>query len=105
MTLRAPIGMVAQWLIEPSWKMATSVVSPPMSTRATPSSRSSSESSASAVASGASTSSSISMPARWTHFERFCTLVDEAVTMWVSTSRRTALMPMGSRTPSCPSTT
>ncbi len=104
-TLRPPTGMVAACEMEPSWKMATSVVSPPRSTSATPSSRSSSLRTASEVASGVSTSSSISTPARCTHLLRFCTLVAEAVTMCVSTSSRTAVMPIGSRTPACPSTT
>ena len=50
------------------------------------------------------TSSSILTPAAATHLVRFWTAVAEAVTMWVSTSRRRALMPSGSLTPSWPST-
>ena len=75
-----------------------------MSATATPSSFSVSLRTASAEASELTTSSSILTPAAATHLDRFWTAVAEAVTMWVSTSRRSALIPSGSLTPSWPST-
>ena len=75
-----------------------------MSATATPSSFSVSVTTASAEASPLTTSSSILTPASWTHLVRFWTAVADAVTMCVSTSRRRALMPSGSLTPSWPST-
>ncbi len=75
-----------------------------MSATATPSSFSVSDSTASADASEFTTSSSIFTPAAATHLDRFCTAVADAVTMCVSTSRRSALIPSGSLTPSWPST-
>ena len=65
----------------------------PMSATATPSSFSVSDRTASADASESATSSSILTPAAATHLVRFWTAVADAVTMWVSTSRRRALMP------------
>ena len=57
LVIRSPaIGITAVWRIEPPVKMATSVVPAPMSTQATPSSRSSSVSTACAEASGLSMS-------------------------------------------------
>ena len=50
------------------------------------------------------TSSSILTPPAMTHLVRFWTAVAEAVTMWVSTSSRIALISSGSLTPSWPST-
>ena len=43
-------------------------------------------------------------PAELTHFVRFWSEVLAPATMWVSTSRRTALIPSGSLIPSWPST-
>ena len=76
----------------------------PMSATATPSSRSVSFATASAEARALTTSSSIFTPAWATHFMRFWIAVWGAVTMWVSTSSRRALIPSGSLTPSWPST-
>ncbi len=39
-------------------------------------------------------------PALFAHFTMFCALVTAAVTMWILASRRTPLMPSGSRMPS-----
>ena len=50
------------------------------------------------------TISSIWTPEVVTHLLRFWTDVAAPATMWVSTSRRTALMPSGSLIPSWPST-
>ena len=50
------------------------------------------------------TSSSGRTPAERTHLVRFCRAVAPPCTMWVVTSRRMALMPSGSLTPSWPST-
>ena len=80
------------------------MVPAPKSATATPSSFSVSLRTASAEASELTTSSSILTPAAATHLDRFWTAVADAVTMWVSTSRRRALMPSGSLTPSWPST-
>jgi hypothetical protein len=77
-TLRAPIWIVAQWRMEPSWNTATSVVSPPMSQRTTPSSRSSSVRTTSAVARGVEDQLVDLDPAFCTHFVRFVTLDDDA---------------------------
>jgi len=81
-----------------------SVVPPPMSARHTPSSRSSGPSVASAEASGSSTMSITLSPALFAHLTMFWALVTAAVTMWIFASRRTPLMPTGSRIPSCSST-
>ena len=83
---------------------ARSVVPAPMSATATPRSRSVSDSTASPDASDATTSSSTRTPACRTHLVRFWSAVADPWTMCVSTSRRTALMPRGSLTPSWPST-
>ena len=80
-----------------------SVVPPPMSTRHTPRSFSSSESTAMAEASGCRIRSSTSRPQRRTHFMMFCAADTAPVTMCTLTSRRTPLMPSGSRTSSWPS--
>ena len=89
----------------PRSKIAKSVVPPPMSTSATPSSFSSWVSTASLAASCSSTVSSTATPARFTHATMFC--VDEAlpVTTWTFTSRRVPVMPTGAPMPSCSSTT
>ena len=87
-------------MIAPSAKTARSVVPPPMSIRHTPSSRSSSARQASAEASGSSTMSITLSPALLAHFTMFWALVTAAVTMWILASRRTPLMPSGSRIPS-----
>jgi hypothetical protein len=71
----------------------------------TPSSRSSSNSTASAEARGWSTRSCTARPARFTERITFCTDVLAPDTMCTSTSRRTPLMPIGSRTQSWSSTT
>src|SRR4051794_2043275 len=103
-TLLPPTGRTEVWNGEPSAKSATSIVPAPRSATATPSSFSVSDRTASAEASESTTSSSIFTPAAATHFVRFCTAVAEADTMCVSTSRRSALIPSGSFTPSWPST-
>ena len=89
----------------PRSKIAKSVVPPPMSTSATPSSRSSGVSTASAAASCSSTVSATSTPARLTQATTFC--VDDAapVTMCTFTSRREPVMPTGAPMPSWSSTT
>ena len=92
------------WKGEPSTNSVRSIVPAPMSATATPRSRSVGDRTASAEARPAATSSSILTSAAVTHLVRFWTAVAEAVTMWVSTSRRTALMPSGFMTPSWPST-
>src|SRR6187401_1370589 len=103
-TLAPPTGSTRVWNGEPSWKRARSIVPAPMSATATPSSFSVSDRTASADASESTTSSSILTPAAATHLVRFWTAVADAVTMWVSTSSRSALIPSGSLTPSWPST-
>ena len=103
-TLLPPMGSTEVWRGEPSMYRARSVVPAPMSATATPSSRSVSESTASPEASDETTSSSMRTPAWRTHLVRFCSAVAEPWTMCVSTSRRMALMPRGSLTPSWPST-
>src|SRR5262245_367709 len=103
-TFAPPTGSTRVWNGEPSWNNARSIVPAPTSATATPSSFSVSLSTASAEASPSTTSSSILTPAADTHLVRFCTAVAEAVTMCVSTSRRRALIPSGSLTPSWPST-
>ena len=102
--LLPPTGRTRVWKGEPSWNRARSIVPAPMSATATPSSFSVSLRTASAEASELTTSSSILTPAAATHLDRFWTAVAEAVTMWVSTSSRSALIPSGSLTPSWPST-
>src|SRR3990172_466845 len=99
-----PTGRTLVWKGDPSLNIARSIVPAPMSAIATPSSFSVSEATASAAARAFATRSSIFTPAAATHLVRFWTAVAGAVTMWVSTSRRRALMPKGSLTPSCPST-
>src|SRR5262245_14258988 len=103
-TLLPPTGSTEVWNGEPSANSARSIVPAPMSATATPSSFSVSVRTASDEARPSATSSSIFTPASWTHLVRFCTAVADAVTMWVSTSSRSALMPSGSLTPSWPST-
>ncbi len=103
-TFAPPTGRTAVWNGEPSTKSVRSIVPAPMSATATPRSRSVGDRTASAEARPAATSSSILTSAAVMHFVRFWTAVAEAVTMCVSTSRRTALMPSGFITPSWPST-
>ena len=103
-TLLPPTGRTAVRNGEPSANIARAIVPAPMSATATPSSFSVSDRTASAEASPDATSSSILTPAAATHFERFWTAVAEPVTMWTSTSSRSALIPSGSLTPSWPST-
>ncbi len=88
----------------PRSKIAKSVVPPPMSTTATPSSRSSGVSTASAAAICSSTVSTTVTPARFTQAMRFCMDAAPPVTMWTLTSRRDAVMPTGSAMPSSSST-
>src|SRR5882672_1280400 len=97
------IGTTAVWRIAPSRNTAMSLVPPPMSTRHTPSSFSSSVNAASEEASGCRIRSFTSRPQRRTHFTMFCAADTAPVTMCTLTSRRTPLMPSGSRTPSWPS--
>ena len=82
-----------------------SVVPPPMSTSATPSSFSSAVSTASLAASCSSTDSCTLTPARLTQATMFCVVVAPPVTMWTLTSRRAPVMPTGSPMPSWSSTT
>ena len=76
---------------------------PPMSTAATPWSRSSSASAPSAEASEPSTISSSVTPAPSMHLVRFCTAETAPVTMCASASSRAPYMPTGSDTESLPS--
>ena len=82
-----------------------SVVPPPMSTSATPSSFSSGVSTASAAPICSTTVSMTPTPARFTHDTRFCVAVVALVTMWTLTSSRAPVMPTGAPMPSCSSTT
>ncbi len=103
-TLFPPIGRTTVRSGEPSANIARSIVPAPMSATATPRSFSVSDRTLSEEASAEATSSSIFTPAALTHFDRFWTAVAAALTMWTSTSSRSALMPSGSLTPSWPST-
>ena len=100
-----PSEMTAVCWMAPSWKMAMSVVPPPMSTRHTPSSFSSSERVASEEASGCSTMSATLRPVRWAHLTMFWAEETAPVTMCTLASRRTPLIPTGSLMPSWSSTT
>ena len=97
------IGITAVWRIAPFANTARSVVPPPMSIRQTPSSFSSSFSTAIAEASGCRITSLTVSPQRRTHLTMFSTADTAPVTMCTLTSRRTPLIPSGSRTPSWPS--
>ena len=77
-----------------------SVVPPPISTMATPRSRSSWLNTASLDASGWSTMSTTSRPARFTLLMMFCAEVTAPVITWTFTSSRFPDSPSGSRTPS-----
>src|SRR6266853_243952 len=85
--------------------MAMSVVPPPTSTSATPSSFSSSVSTDSLAASCSTTVSATVTPAMFTHATMFCVELWLPVTMWTLTSRRAPVMPTGAPIPSCSSTT
>ena len=85
--------------------MARSVVPPPTSTSATPSSFSSGVRQASAAASCVSTVSVTSSPARFTHVIVFWQAVEEQVMTWTFTSSRVPVIPVGSPIPSWSSTT
>ena len=85
--------------------MAMSVVPPPMSTSATPSSFSSSVNTDSLAASCSTTVSATLTPARFTHATMFWVELWLPVTMWTFTSRRAPVMPTGAPMPSCSSTT
>ena len=89
----------------PRSNTAKSVVPPPMSTRATPSSFSSDVKTASAAASWPSTVAATVTPARLTQVTRFCVVEVLPVTMWTFTSRRAPVIPIGAPMPSCSSTT
>jgi cell division ATPase FtsA len=91
--VKDPLGMSALRL-----EVETHIVT--ASATATPCSFSVSDRTASADASESTTSSSILTPAAATHLVRFWTAVADAVTMRVSTSSRSALIPSGSLTPS-----
>ncbi len=90
---------------EPFSKMARSVVPPPMSTRATPSSFSSWVRQASAAESWVRTVSITSRPARFTQVTVFCAAVEAQVMTWTLTSSRVPVIPVGSPMPSWSSTT
>ena len=77
---------------------------PPMSISATPISFSSSLSTAWALASGSRTISATWRSQRCAHFVMFWAAELAAVTRWTRASRRTPLMPTGSRMPSWSST-
>ena len=66
-----PKGITAVCLIIPSWKIAISVVPPPISTKATPASFSSLLITAEEEASGSRTNSATSRPALLTHLNIF----------------------------------
>jgi hypothetical protein len=89
--------------MEPPTNTAMSVVPPPMSTSATPSSFSSWVSTALAEASGCRMRSCTASPQRRTHLMMFCTAETAPVTTCTFTSSRTPLMPTGSRMSSWPS--
>ncbi len=80
---------------EPFSKMARSVVPPPTSTIATPSSFSSGVRHASAAAIWVSTVSTTSSPARFTQVTVFWAAVVEQVMTWTFTSSRVPVMPGG----------
>ena len=82
-----------------------SVVPPPMSTSATPSSFSSSVSTDSLAASCSTSVSATVTPARFTHATMFCVELWLPVTMWTLTSSRAPVIPTGAPMPSCSSTT
>ena len=82
-----------------------SVVPPPMSTSATPSSFSSSVSTDSLAASCSTTVSATATPARFTHATMFCVELWLPVMMCTLTSRRAPVIPTGAPMPSCSSTT
>ncbi len=103
-TLLPPRGSTEVCTMEPLRKMEMSVVPPPMSMSATPSSFSSSWSTASAEARGWSTRSSTASSHRSQHLMMFWAEGRAAVTMCTRVSRRTPLMPRGSLISSCPST-
>jgi hypothetical protein len=84
---------------EPFSKIAKSVVPPPTSMSATPSSFSSADSTASAEASCSRTVSRTSMPARLTQVTRFCTEGVAAVTMWTFASSLVPVIPSGEAIP------
>ena len=95
-----PSDRTAVCLMAPSTKMAMSVVPPPMSIRATPSSFSSAERTASEEASCSRTMSATSTPARLQLLMMFWALATAPVTICTLASRRTPLMPSGSLMPS-----
>src|SRR5262245_22458376 len=82
-----------------------SVVPPPMSTSATPSSFSSSVRTDSLAASCSTTVSATSTPARFTQVTMFCVELWLPVMMWTFTSSRAPVIPTGAPMPSCSSTT
>ena len=97
------MGITAVCRIAPWVNTAMSVVPPPMSMRQTPRSFSSSVRVAWLEASCSSTMSSTARPQRWMHFSMFWAALSAPVTMCTLASRRTPDMPIGARTPSCPS--
>src|SRR5262245_2530080 len=98
-TCPPPTGSTAVCRMEPPWKTTIEVVPAPISTSATPSSRSSGVSTASAAASGLPRTSWTCRPARLQHLMRFCPELIKPVTMWTLASSRTPAMPTGSFTP------
>ena len=96
-----PTGMTAVCITLPSAKIARSVVPPPKSTIATPSSRSSSVSTASLEASGCRMMPITSSSARSTLLTRFWIAVTAPVMMCTLTFRCAPDMASGSRIPSC----
>ena len=97
------MGITAVCRMAPPVKIAMSVVPPPMSTSATPSSFSSCVSTDMLEASGCRIRSCTSRPQRRTHLTMFWAAETAPVTMCTFTSRRTPLMPIGSRMSSWPS--
>src|SRR5262245_21719044 len=99
-----PTGRTALCRMEPPWKTTIDVVPAPISTSATPSSRSSGVSTASAAARGLPRTSWTCRPARLQHLMRFCPELIDPVTMWTRASSRTPAIPTGSFTPPWSST-
>ena len=98
-----PTLSTAVCFTEPPWNNAMSVVPPPMSTSATPTSFSSWVSVASADASGSSTKSATLSPVRLQHLMTFWAAATAPVTTCTLASSRTPAMPRGSTIPPWPS--
>ena len=103
LVIKSPaMGITAVWRMAPLVNIATSVVPAPISTNATPNSRSSSVSTDRLDAKGFNINCSTSKPHRRIHLIIFSAALCAPVTIWTLASSRMPLMPMGSFT-SCPS--